>query len=92
MIGQQRPGLLTFGAVAALWAATGGMNALIKAMNRAWEVDETRSFLPKTALALGLTILGSVGIIASFVTIVGASLLSTEVAAGSESASPSSTP
>jgi membrane protein len=80
VIGKTQPGLLTFGALAALWAATGGMNALIKAMNRAWEVDETRAFVPKTALAIGLTLLGSVGIIASFVTIVGASLLTTEVA------------
>nr|MBA2380995.1 YihY/virulence factor BrkB family protein [Chloroflexota bacterium] len=79
VIGQTRPGLLTFGAVAALWAATGGTNALIKALNRAWEVDETRSFLPKTALAIGLTLFGSFGLIASFVTLVGASLLTTQV-------------
>jgi membrane protein len=75
VLNKSQPGLLTFGAVAALWAATGGMNALIKAMNRAWEVDETRSFLPKTALAIGLTLLASLGILGSFVTIVGASLL-----------------
>jgi hypothetical protein len=55
------------------------MNALIKAMNRAWEVDETRSFLPKTALAIGLTLLASLGILGSFVTIVGASLLTQQV-------------
>ncbi len=79
VIGKTQPGLLTFGAIAALWAATGGMNALIKAMNRAWEVDDTRSFIPKTAVAVGLTILGSIGIVGSFVTIVGASLLTTEV-------------
>ena len=81
VIGKTQPGLLTFGALAALWAATGGMNALIKALNRAWEVDDTRAFLPKTALAVGLTLLGSVGLIASFVTIVGASLLTSQVAA-----------
>src|SRR5215210_2509759 len=52
VLGESRPGLLTFGAIAARWAATGGMNALIKAMNRAWEVEDTRSFLPKTALAV----------------------------------------
>jgi membrane protein len=81
VIGKTQPGLLTFGAVAALWAATGGMNALIKALNRAWEVDDTRAFLPKTALAVGLTLLGSVGLIGSFVTIVGASLLTSQVVA-----------
>ena len=79
VIGTSRPGLLTFGAIAALWAATGGTNALIKAMNRAYEVEETRSFIPKTALAIGLTLLASVGILTAFVTIVGASMLTTEV-------------
>src|SRR4051812_19216819 len=81
VIGTTRPGLLTFGAVAALWAATGGMNALIKAMNRAYEVEETRPLLPRYATAIGLTLLASVGIIGSFVTIVGASLLTTELVA-----------
>jgi membrane protein len=80
VIGTTRPGLLTIGAVAALWAATGGTNALIKAMNRAYEVEETRSFLPKTARAVGLTLLASVGLLGAFVTIVGASLLTAEVA------------
>jgi membrane protein len=80
VIGTTRPGLLTIGAVAALWAATGGTNALIKAMNRAYEVEETRSFIPKTARAVGLTLLASVGLLGAFVTIVGASLLTAEVA------------
>lgn len=79
VIGTSRPGLLTFGAIAALWAATAGTNALIKAMNRAWEVEETRPLVPRYGTAIGLTLLASVGIIASFVTIVGASLLTTEV-------------
>src|SRR6185503_16115776 len=79
VIGTSRPGLLTVGAIATLWAATGGTNALIKAMNRAYEVEETRSFIPKTALAIGLTLLASVGILTAFVTIVGASMLTTEV-------------
>ena len=80
VIGTTRPGLLTVGAIAALWAATGGTNALIKAMNRAYEVEETRPFLPKTALAIGLTLLASIGVLIAFVTIVGASLLTTQVA------------
>src|SRR5438552_5415387 len=81
VIGTSRPGLVTFGAVAALWAATGGTNALIKAMNRAWEVEETRPLLPRYGTAIGLTLLASVGIIVSFVTVVGASLLTGEVVA-----------
>src|SRR5205814_1441798 len=79
VIGATRPGLLTVGAVTSLWAATGGTNALIKAMNRAWEVEETRPLIPRYALAIRLTLLASVGLIVSFVTIVGASLLTTEI-------------
>jgi membrane protein len=81
VLGQTRPGLLTIGALAALWAATGGMQALMKALNRAWEVEETRGLIPKYALSIGLTLLGSVGLIGAFVTIVGASLLTEEVIA-----------
>lgn len=81
VIGTVRPGLLTFGAIAALWAATGGTNALIKAMNRAYEVEETRPLVPRYALAIGLTLLASVGLIVAFVTIVGASMLTSQVIA-----------
>src|SRR6185369_16549513 len=80
VIGTTRPGLLTVGAIAALWAATGGTNALIKAMNRAYEVEETRPLIPRYATAIGLTLLASIGILVAFVTIVGASLLTAQVA------------
>ncbi len=80
VIGKTQPGLLTVGAVAALWAATGGTNALTKAMNRAYEVEETRSFLPKTGRAIGLTLLASIGLLLAFVTVTGASLLTGQVA------------
>jgi membrane protein len=80
VIGTARPGLLSFGAIAALWAATGGTNALIKAMNRAYDVEETRSFVPRTLLAIGLTLLGSLGILVSFVTIVGGALVTEQIA------------
>ena len=79
VIGTTRPGLLTFGAIAALWAATGGTSALMKAMNKAYEVEEDRSFVPKTALAIGLTLLATIGLLVAFVTIVGASILTTGV-------------
>ena len=81
VIGTVRPGLLTVGALAALWAATGGTNALIKAMNRAYEVEETRPLVPRYALAIGLTLLGSIGLLVAFVTIVGASLLTSQAVA-----------
>jgi membrane protein len=81
VIGQTRPGLLSVGAIVALWAATGGIKSLIKAMNRAYEVPESRSFVARTSLAGGLTVLGSAGILVAFVTIVGGSLLTEQAVA-----------
>ena len=75
-----RPGLLTIGALAALWAATGGTNALIKGTNKAFEVEDKRSFVVKTALAIALTLLATIGILVAFVTIVGGSLLTEQLA------------
>ncbi len=86
VIGHARPDLLSFGAIAALWAATGGTNALIKAMNRAFELPESRGFLSKLLWAIGLTFLGGVGIIAAFVTIVGSSIVTQQLAARSGTA------
>jgi membrane protein len=77
-----RSDLVFVGAIAALWAATGGTNALVKGIHRAYSVEEQRPFLLRYAIALGLTILGAVGIIAAFVTIVGGAMLTQELAEG----------
>lgn len=81
VLGSTSPALLSFGAIAALWAATGGTNALIKAMNRAYGVEDTRSFLGRYVVAVGLTLLVVGGIIASFAAIAGGAVLSAEVVA-----------
>jgi membrane protein len=81
VLGSTSPGLLSFGALAALWAATGGTNALIKAMNRAYGVEDTRGFVQRYLLALGLTVLAVGGIVASFVVIAGGAVLTAEVVA-----------
>jgi membrane protein len=75
-----RPDLVSAGALGALWAATGGTNALLKGMNRAFDVDETRPFLLRYAIAVGLTLLASVGVLASFVTIVGGAVVTQKLA------------
>ncbi len=56
LIQTPKGGLLTFGIIAALWSASGGINAFIKAVNEAYEIDETRSFIHVRLLALTLTI------------------------------------
>jgi membrane protein len=80
VIGQQQPGLVSIGALLALWAATSGTMTVIKAMNRAYDVDETRSAVTRYGMGIGLTIAAAVGLIVSFVTIVGGSLLTEKVA------------
>jgi membrane protein len=80
VINETRPALLSVGALGAVWAATGGTNTLIKAMNRAYDVEETRPFVFRYLVAAGLTILAGIGILVSFVTIVGSALLTQEAA------------
>jgi membrane protein len=75
-----RADLLSVGAIAALWAATGGTNALVKGMHRAYDVEEQRPFLIRYAVAIGLTVLAAIGAIASFVTIVGGAVLTQQLA------------
>ena len=66
----QRPGILSLGIVAAIFFATGGTNATIKAMNRAYDVEETRPFWKTYLLAVGLTLLAGSGLVAAFVILV----------------------
>src|SRR5688500_6677665 len=52
IINQQQPGIASVGALAALWAATSGTMTVIKAMNRAYGVEETRGAIAKYALGI----------------------------------------
>ncbi|HKP12509.1 MAG TPA: YihY/virulence factor BrkB family protein [Blastocatellia bacterium] len=49
-------GLLSFGILGTLWAASTGTAALIDTLNRAYEVKETRSYWKVRLIALGLTL------------------------------------
>lgn len=59
-------GLLSIGIIGAIWASSGAVKALIKALNRVYDVPETRSFWRSTSLALAMTVAGSVCILGSF--------------------------
>ena len=76
-----RPDLLSIGVLGALWAATGGTNALVKGMHRTYDLSEQRPFLLRYAVAVGLTLLAAVGVVASFVTVVGGATVTQEIAA-----------
>lgn len=49
-------GLLSFGIIFALWAASTGMVALMEALNTAYEVREGRPFWKSRLVAMGLTV------------------------------------
>ena len=70
-----QPQLLSLGAVVTLYAATGGIDTLMKAMNRAYGVTETRPMITRIGLAALLTFLGGVAVFFSFVAIVGGTLV-----------------
>lgn len=53
----RQPGLLSVGLVLALVSATGGTNALVKAINRAYSVADTRPFWQKYLVALTVTVI-----------------------------------
>jgi membrane protein len=61
------PSLLSLSALLALFFATGGMNAVIKAMNRVYDVPESRVIWRRYLVALLLTIIGGAGMISAFV-------------------------
>lgn len=50
-------GLLSFGALGTLWAASSGVVALIDALNTAYDASEARPYWRRRLVAMGLTIL-----------------------------------
>jgi membrane protein len=56
-------GLLTFGIIGTLWSASNGMQAFIRAMNDAFDVEESRSFIKSRLVSIGLTL----GLLAAFI-------------------------
>lgn len=80
VIDRESGNILSIGAVLALWFATGGTNALIKAANRVHAVEEARPFWKRYLLALGLTLLAGGAIIAAFVLFVGGRMVGEDLA------------
>jgi len=81
LLSSARPDLVSIGALAALWAATGGVNAVVKGMHRAYDVEEIRPFVMRYVVAVGLTLVAAIVIVASFVTIIGGAMLTEQTVA-----------
>ncbi|WP_214628705.1 YihY/virulence factor BrkB family protein [Paenibacillus agaridevorans] len=54
--GNSRGTLLSIGMIATLWSASNGVNALIKGVNKAYDVEESRPFWKLRAISLAATL------------------------------------
>jgi membrane protein len=63
-------GLLTFGIVGALWSSSSAMTAIITALNRAYDLDESRPWWHQRVLAIALTVGMAVFAVTAFVLVV----------------------
>jgi membrane protein len=69
---EKRPDLLTFGIIGTIWAASTGFAALSEALNIAYDVPETRSFLRVRLVALGMMLVnGALMTVALAATVLG---------------------
>lgn len=63
---ERRGGLLSFGLLATIWAATTGMYAIMQQLNMTYKVTEARSFLWGRFIALMLSLLFGVLVLGAF--------------------------
>lgn len=70
VVGQQRGGLLSFGLVGALWAASSGMYAVMQQLNITYDVKESRGFVKARLIAIALSVLFAVLVLGGFSLIV----------------------
>lgn len=70
IVSERQGGLLSFGFLATLWAASTGMYAVMQQLNITYNVKDARSFIKARATALFLTLLFAVLVIGGFALIV----------------------
>lgn len=73
-------GLLSFGILGTIYAASGAMGTVIKALNRAFDVPESRPFWKKQLIALGLTLLTAGGIVVAFAALLAGGAFAQDIA------------
>ncbi|WP_353892849.1 YihY/virulence factor BrkB family protein [Proteinivorax hydrogeniformans] len=62
VVSEPKGGLLSFGILASIWTASNGINALVRALNKVHNVDETRSFVKLKMISIFMTL----GIVITF--------------------------
>jgi membrane protein len=81
IVDNHNPGLLSLGAILAVFFATGGTNAIIKALDRVYSVKETRPVWRTYPLAVMMTLLAGGTLIAAFMLLVPLRVFGPQVAA-----------
>ena len=69
VVNKRSGGLLSFGLLGALWAASGGVSAVIGTLNVAYDIKDERSWLKVRLVAIGLTIMLAVLIVGGVILI-----------------------
>lgn len=73
-------GLVSVGALATLWAASGAARALMKAVNRVNDLRDERPAWKRLGIALGLTVFGGLALLAAIAAIVVSDVFARDVA------------
>lgn len=74
------PGIVSIGAITTLWAASGAARALIKAVNRVNDLEDTRPGWQRAGLAVGLTLFGGIALLGAITAVVASDVFAREVA------------
>jgi membrane protein len=73
-------GLLTIGFIGTIWSASSGMSSVSSVLNRAYHVEEGRSWLRVRMTAIGLTIALAVFVLVSFALVIAGPELADKIA------------
>lgn len=70
VLSNQNGGLLSFGIITALWSGSAAVSTFIKALNRAYDVEETRPFWRRKGIEILLTLFVGIVAASAFIVIV----------------------
>jgi membrane protein len=77
---EKNGGLLTLGMLGTIWSTSSGVNAIITALNEAYDIQEGRPWYNVKLIALGLTVALAVFIVVSFTLVVAGPTLAERIA------------
>lgn len=79
ILSSQNSGLLSLGIVTAIWAASGAIKTVMKALNRAYDVPEARPFWRQSLVAVALTLLAGVSLTGAFALLIAGQLYAGDI-------------